>query len=1088
MSTAAGIPISSLSSDLTVINRAGERIELDIRRIRRVIDHCCFNLNVNPLELESSLKTRLKNGITTREIQENLIQCAKELTSAEAPDWRYVAGRLLIWGYRKEILIHRGSEYDGTANSILEKCKAGIYDSRLLEYSYQDLLTAQSWINPDLDWDYDLAGANLLLNRYLLPGELPQEAFLICSLLLALPERPEERLTIAELFYEQISTRKVSLPTPILANLRIPNGSLSSCFITAMDDNLESIFETVKNAARISKNGGGIGCNVSRIRAMGSPVMGKQNASGGVVPWIKLLNDTAIAVNQGGRRAGAITVSLDVWHLDILEFLEMQTENGDQRRKAYDIFPQVVISDEFMRRVINKEDWILVDPYEVRTKLGFELAETWGSLFEESYSEIEAKIESEITLYRRINARELFKMIMRCQIETGLPYLFFKDTANRANPNQHEGYIPGANLCVAPETRILTDRGQISIADLVDQNVRVWNGSEWSEVKVRKTGENQPLLKVHFSNGESLDCTYYHHFWVQDGYKSKPRRVEAKNLQPGDKLIKYNLPLVESPDDIEFPYAYTAGFFSGDGSYSAGHPEIDLYGKKKELLSKIVVRHRLSSHGKEQDSLAIYNDVKQDRIVCKLPLDIQPKYAVPANGYTIKSRLEWLAGLLDSDGSVSRNGDNESFAIASIHKAFLLEVRLMLQTLGIDSKVTHHKDGGLKFLPDNKGGTKEYNCQRSYRLLIPSGGLHQLGQLGLQTFHLKWNLRQPQREATQFIQVKEIELTCRRDDTYCFTEPLRHLGMFNGILTGQCTESWSNVKPEIEDHVCSLTSVNLANINHDCELEKACRTAVRLIDNSIDLTHPPTIGSKTHNSKYRTAGVGVMGLADWLARRKYRYTNLAVINTLFEDISFFCTDASADLAIYRGAYPAFAGSSWSQGRLLGNKSLPEIVLKSSNKGRWLDLQLKILDYGIRNSQVMAIAPNTSSALVQGCTAGILPPYGRFVIDKSKVAVPIAPPYLEEFFWFYSENKTLNQHIIVDAVAAMQFWVDTGISMELNFNLNAGVYFPEEPQRYLKASDIYDVLISAWEQGCKAIYYIRTVQKDSFEDSCVSCAN
>ena len=749
MSTAAGIPIGSLSSDLTVINRAGERIELDIRRIRRVIDHCCSNLNVNPLELESSLKTRLKNGITTREIQENLIQCAKELTSAEAPDWRYVAGRLLIWGYRKEILIHRGSEYDGTANSILEKCKAGIYDSRLLEYSYQDLLTAQSWINPELDWDYDLAGANLLLNRYLLPGELPQEAFLICCLLLALPERPENRLTVAELFYEQISNRKVSLPTPILANLRIPNGSLSSCFITAMDDDLESIFETVKNAARISKNGGGIGCNVSRIRAMGSSVMGKQNASGGVVPWIKLLNDTAIAVNQGGRRAGAITVSLDVWHLDILEFLEMQTENGDQRRKAYDIFPQVVISDEFMRRVINKEDWILVDPYEVRTKLGFELAETWGSLFEESYSEIEAKIESEITLYRRINARELFKMIMRCQIETGLPYLFFKDTANRANPNQHEGYIPCGNLC---------------------------------------------------------------------------------------------------------------------------------------------------------------------------------------------------------------------------------------------------------------------------------------------------------------------------------------------------QESWSNVKPEIEDHVCSLTSVNLANINHDCELEKACRTAVRLIDNSIDLTHPPTIGSKTHNSKYRTAGVGVMGLADWLARRKYRYTNLAVINTLFEDISFFCTDASADLAIHRGAYPAFAGSSWSQGRLLGNKSLPEIVLKSSNKGRWLDLQLKILDYGIRNSQVMAIAPNTSSALVQGCTAGILPPYGRFVIDKSKVAVPIAPPYLEEFFWFYPENKTLNQHIIVDAVAAMQFWVDTGISMELNFNLNAGVYFPEEPQRYLKASDIYDVLISAWEQGCKAIYYIRTVQKDSFEDSCVSCAN
>jgi len=168
----------------------------------------------------------------------------------------------------------------------------------------------------------------LLSKRYLLTDELPQEALLTCALLLAMVEKPENRLFWARKFYQAIAQRKVSLATPILGNLRIPHGSLSSCFITAMDDNLESIFDTIKDAARISKNGGGVGTNVSRVRATGSWVMGKQNTSGGVIPWIKLLNDTAIAVNQGGRRAGAITVSLDIWHLDVSEFLEMQTENG----------------------------------------------------------------------------------------------------------------------------------------------------------------------------------------------------------------------------------------------------------------------------------------------------------------------------------------------------------------------------------------------------------------------------------------------------------------------------------------------------------------------------------------------------------------------------------------------------------------------------------------------------------------------------------------------------------------------------------------------------------------------------------------
>ncbi|CCI36811.1 ribonucleoside-diphosphate reductase subunit alpha [Microcystis aeruginosa] len=746
-------PLANMGSHaIRVIRRDGSTTSLNIGKIRDVVEWACEGKKVNSIALEAGLTTRLRDGITTREIQDNLINCALEMCSPEEPDWRYVAGRLHIWSLWKDTLVVRGYQYGNYEKTVKTQVKNRLYDERILIYSEAELKEAGSWINPDWDIDYDYAGALLITSRYLLKNELPQEALLTCSLLLAIVEEPANRLHWAKKFYQAIAQRKISLATPILANLRTPKGSLTSCFILSIDDSLESIFDEITNAARISKNGGGVGVNVSRIRATGSWVMGKANASGGIIPWIKLLNDTAIAVNQGGRRAGAVTIGVDIWHLDVPEFLEMQTENGDQRRKAYDVFPQLVITDEFMRRVINKAEWTLVDPYEVRNKLGIELAELWGEEFEEAYRLVEANLDKEILLYKKINARDLFKTIMRSQVETGMPYIAFKDTINRANPNKHDGYIPGVNLC---------------------------------------------------------------------------------------------------------------------------------------------------------------------------------------------------------------------------------------------------------------------------------------------------------------------------------------------------TESFSNVTPDKTAHCCNLVSLNLANIDKE-EIESNCQIAVRILDNTIDITNPPFDNAKNHNDKYRTIGVGAMGLADWLAKRKLSYNNLSEISNLFEEIGYWCTYSSMELAKERGAYQAFLGSEWSQGKLIGAKPLAWFLNNAVQPQRWQQLATDIQRFGIRNSHITAIAPNTSSSLVQGCTASVLPVYSRFFYDKwAKGTVPIAPPFIEEAFWFYPENKNLEQQQVVKAIATMQEWIDTGISMELLFNLNEGVYFPEEPNRCLTAKDIFDTLVMAWELGCKAIYYIRTVQKDNFresDDSCSSCAN
>ncbi len=791
-SSSLPIPETDTSS-IQVVRRDGSLTNLNITKIRSVVEWACAEQDVNSITLEAGLTTRLRNGVTTRDIQDNLIDCALGMCSPSEPEWRYVAGRLHIWSLWKDTQVARGFGYGDYARAVQFQIDKKRYDRHILKYSTAELTEAGSWINPEWDKDYDYAGAVLLTKRYLLTDELPQEAFLTCALLLAANEKPEIRLAVAKKFYRAIAGRKISLATPILANLRVPNGSLSSCFIIAMDDNLESIFEEITNAARISKNGGGVGVNVSRIRATGSWVMGKDNASGGVIPWVKLLNDTAIAVNQGGRRAGAVTVGLDIWHLDVPEFLEMQAENGDRRRKAYDVFPQLIIVDEFMRRVEAKELWTLVDPYEVKEKLGIDLAEQWGENFNAVYARIEAELASDplkgstvptteetsatdcltasptgsrqrlkphvrasdkkIKLYKQVDARELFKHIMRSQVETGMPYLAFKDTINRANPNKHEGYIPGVNLC----------------------------------------------------------------------------------------------------------------------------------------------------------------------------------------------------------------------------------------------------------------------C-----------------------------------------------------------------------------ESFSNVKPGLEAHCCNLVSLNLANVE-EAEIAEMSQLAVRILDNTIDITKPPFTDSKTHNDKYRTIGVGCMGLADWLAKRHLTYEGLKEISCLFEEVAYWCTAASMELAKDRGAYGAFAGSEWSLGKLLGSKSLDEILNIAQDKERWVQLAQDVQTYGIRNSHITAIAPNTSSSLVQGCTASILPVYSKFFYDKwAKGTVPIAPPFIQECFWFYRENKSLDQKIVVKAVAVMQQWIDTGISMELLFNLNQGVYFPDEPERAVKAKDIFETLVMAWKEGCKAVYYVRTVQKDDFKESssegCAACAN
>jgi ribonucleoside-diphosphate reductase alpha chain len=366
--------------------------------------------------------------------------------------------------------------------------------------------------------------------------------------------------------YDLMSQKYFTHATPTLFNAGTPRPQLSSCYLIAMeDDSLDGIYNTLKDCANISKWAGGIGLHIHNIRAKNTHIRGTNGKSNGVVPMLKVFNDTARYVDQGGgKRNGSFAIYLEPWHPDIEDFLEMKKNHGDEEMRARDLFYALWIPDLFMERVKTSAKWSFFCPHECPG-----LADSVGIAFKELYE----KYESEGKARKTVNARDLWLKVLDAQMETGTPYLLYKDSANLKSNQKNLGTIKSSNLCVAPETQILTDKGYYQIKSLVDQKVNVWNGDEFSEVTVCKTGENQELLKVETSDGCSLECTPYHKFYIQNKYnssKSNPNKnisiVEAKNLKEGDKIIKCEYPIIEGNDN--FKYAYTHGFFCGDGTYN----------------------------------------------------------------------------------------------------------------------------------------------------------------------------------------------------------------------------------------------------------------------------------------------------------------------------------------------------------------------------------------------------------------------------------------------------------------------------------------------------------------------------------------
>jgi len=1040
---------------MKIKKRSGHLVDANWHKLTEHVKHLA-NLEPKLTFVDPSIVTQktisgLYDGVTTVQINELLAENAAML-STKHYEYSYLASRILVANLHKNTPKTFGECVDILYNN--KDAKTGedaplVSDKLIADFNInKDFI--ERLITPQLDYERNYFGLKTLYKSYLIRSngnivETPQYMYMRVAIGihgLDIVNIEKTYLSLANGYYTHA--------TPTLFNSGTPKPQMSSCFLlTNKEDSLEGIMDTAKDVATISAASGGIGLAIHNIRATGSYIKGSGGTSKGLIPLLKTYNELARWWDQGGnKRKGSFAMYLEPWHADVFDFLDIRKNTGKEELRARELFPALWIPDLFMQRVEADENWTLMCPNECPG-----LSDVYGDEFKLLYERYEAENKGRKT----IKAQELWTKILDSQIETGTPFVVYKDAANKKSNQKNLGTIKSSNLCVAAHTEILTDEGYKIISSLENQNVKVWNGTQFSDTIVRKTGENVNLHTFSFSNGSILDCTPYHKFYVKRPGKNNKGKlyeeiVNAEDLIVGDRISRFSMPAIDNSNN-DFLYPYTHGLYCADGHDFGKHKRITLYGSKIDLYKKGYINLKTTS-GKL---------TTEGSLNLTLYPEMENKYKVPLD-YSLNVKLDWFAGYCDGDG----HSNGKDIEITAVNKEFLENVKKMLDTMGVNCKLTLKSDETFRTFKNRNGESCERWCKSAYRLYLGGIETSKLLDLGLDCKRLNLSRTlSSNRQSENYIKVIDIERNTIISDTYCVNEPLKHKAVFNGILTGNCTEILEYTSPT-EQAVCNLASIAVnkclvkgyggklaANskseflgyfFDHDLLYDLSYELTINL-NRVIDSNHYPTPETKLSNLKHRPIGIGIQGLADTFAMMNIAFDSeeaKELNDKIFETIYFASLTASKDLAIEKGPYDSFEGSPASKGILqydMWNKT--EEVEKSSN-WNWKKLKVQIVKYGIRNSLLLAPMPTASTASILGNNE-CFEPYTSNLYTRRVLS---------------GEFIMVNKHL-VDKLISLDLWNDTIINKLKNEN-GSVQNIPEIP------TEVKEVFKTVWEISQKKI--------------------
>ena len=965
----------SKNTEIYVIKRDGKREEVHFDKVQRRIKLKSNGLIVNPTLVAQRVCSRIYDGVSTSELDELTGQICTSLMT-EHPDYGILATRIVISNNHKitppkfsDSIQILGDLICPTIQEILKE-KSEIIDKE---------------IDDERDYLLDYFGFKTLQKGYLLRIddkiiERPQYLFMRVSLGL-------HGWDLDNVFksYHNLSKKYFSHATPTLFHSGTKHPQLLSCFLLGTDDSVDGIYKNIADCAKISKWAGGIGVHISNIRGRNAHIRSSNGKGNGIVPMLRVYNEVAKHINQSGKRNGSIAIYLEPYHPDIMDFLDLRKNNGSEDARTRDLFLALMLPDLFMKRVEeavkNPEkivNWSLFDPNKCPG-----LNNSYGKEFERLYE----KYELDGMAKEVVDVGKLWKKIMSSQIETGTPYILYKDRINLLSNQSNIGTIKSSNLCVDGTTEVLTRQGFEEIYKLENERVEIWNGFEFSEVMVKKTGENQEMQKIEFSNGEELICTPYHKFYVSE--KGKKLELRGIDLRKGMRLIKYKFPVLDFENE---------------------NFTIVPLSCKKEIRLKWLEKY-VDINGKlkiESDDIDFLKDVKKMLNTLGCDCNIASNRITISKYYLYKLQKLGLENIIVDK---PKRETNEFIKIKAIHHNFK-----NANTFCFNEEKRHY---GVfnRILTGQCAEIVEYSDSKEYACCcLASICLGELVDVGKIDGHVKIYSK----SGCPYCD-KALELLPKNCEKIVLDDDQERKNFYDDLNKPVCDgekcyvrNKKFNTVPQIfigDNHIGGYTDLVkylTPKVNYD-KLEEICEILVRNLNKVIDINYYPVPETARSNFRARPLGIGVQGFSDFLFKLQipFESSEARVINKqLFEAIEYYCLKASCQLARereeileeflkqdievpvdrdldlpcmeykghrftqnelklkkYTGAYLLFDGSPLSRGEFQWEKCGVEELFMGRDK--WEELRANILKYGVRNSLLTALMPTASTSQILG---------------------------------------------------------------------------------------------------------------------------